>query len=92
MIVTPPSFTPLIARAQGDGVRTFVFRHYDLLVRASDAALPDEATSASLAKDPAAEIPVGLWGGHYCRAIWLPRWSGRWPRPLRITISPGMPA
>jgi NAD+ diphosphatase len=73
LIVTPPSFTPVLARASGAGVRTFVFRHYDLLVRASDAALPDEATSGALGHEPSAEIPVGLWGDDYCRAIWLPR-------------------
>jgi NAD+ diphosphatase len=73
LILTPASFTPVLARAQGAGVRTFVFRHYDLLVRASDAGLPDEATGAAIAHDPAAEVPVGLWEGDYCRAIWVPK-------------------
>ena len=73
MIVTPASFTPLITRAEGVGVRTFVFRHYDILVRTADAALPDEATTARLGHERAAEIPVGLWGKDYCRAIWVPK-------------------
>ncbi len=73
MIVTPASFTPTLARVEGAPLRTFVFRHYDLLVRASDATLPDEATSGRLGHDPSAEIPVGIWGSHYCRAIWVPK-------------------
>ena len=73
MIITPASFTPTLARVEGAPLRTFVFRNYDILVRASDAALPDEATSARLGHDPAAEIPVGIWGSDYCRAIWVPK-------------------
>ena len=73
MIVTPADFVPLIARAEGEGLRTFVFRHFDILVRASDGALPDEATVAKLGHDPAAEIPVGTWGKDYCRSIWVPK-------------------
>jgi len=73
LIVTPANFVPLVARAEGQGLRTFVFRHSDLLVRATDAALPDETTSGALGYDPSAEIPVGFWGKDYCRAIWLPK-------------------
>ena len=73
MIVTPRDFVPLLSRAEAEGLRTFVFRHYDILVRASDAALPDADATARLGHDPAAEIPVGLWGKDYCRAIWVPR-------------------
>ena len=73
MIVTPASFNPVLARVEGAAVRTFVFRHFDILVRASDGALPDEATAASLGHEPAAEIPVGLWGNEYCRSIWVPK-------------------
>jgi NAD+ diphosphatase len=73
LITTPASFTPTLARVEGAPLRTFVFRNYDILVHASDAALPDEATSARLGHDPAAEIPVGIWGSDYCRAIWVPK-------------------
>lgn len=73
MIVTPANFVPLLARAEGAGLRTFLFRHNELLVRASDTALPDEAAAAALGHDPACELPVGLWGEDYCRAIWVPK-------------------
>ena len=73
MIVTPATFTPALARAQGVDVRTFVFRHFDILVRASDATLPDEATCAGLGQEVSTEIPVGVWGGDYCRALWVPK-------------------
>src|SRR6185436_34742 len=73
LIVTPASFTPLLARAEGEGVRTFAFRQNELLVRTADAGLPDERTAARLGHDPSAELPIGLWGRDYCRAIWLPK-------------------
>jgi len=73
LIVTPASFTPLLARAEGDNIRTFAFRQNELLVRAADAGLPDAATAARLGPEPSAEVPVGLWGRDYCRAIWLPK-------------------
>jgi len=73
LIVTPASFMPVLAPAQAAGVRTFVFRHFDLLVREADAALPEVGVVEQLGHDPAAEIPVGLWEGAYCRAIWVER-------------------
>jgi NAD+ diphosphatase len=73
LIVTPSTFTSTLAPAPAAGIRTFVFRHFDLLVREADAALPDAQVISRVAHDPAAEIPVGLWGDHYCRAIWVDR-------------------
>ncbi len=72
MIVTPASFVPLVAAAQADDVRTFVFRKYELLVRESDAGLPDAQACERLAFDSACEVPVGLWERAYCRAAWVP--------------------
>jgi NAD+ diphosphatase len=75
LIVTPATFTPLLARAGGEGVRTFVFRGYELLVREEDTSLPDAATCEAIGYEPSAEVPVGLWGRDYCRAIWMPKSS-----------------
>lgn len=72
MIVTPAGFVPLLVPATSERIRTFAFRKYDLLVRESDAALPDAATAAGLRWEGVNEIPVGLWQGDYCRALWLP--------------------
>ena len=73
MVLVKRAGSILLARAEGERVRTFVFRQNELLVRLADAGLPDEDTTARLGHDPSAELPVGLWGRDYCRAIWLPK-------------------
>ena len=40
-------------------------------MRASDTTFPDGAAIDSLAHDPAAFHPVGLWNGRYCRTTWV---------------------
>ena len=75
MIRTPSGFTPLLTAQPAGEVRTFVFRGYEVLVRESDAALPDAVACAALPIEPSQEVPVGLWEGAYCRSIWVPKES-----------------
>jgi len=73
LIVTPPSFTPLLDPRHAPGARTFAFRGNEILIREPDLALPDEAILRALDVDPAALLPVGLYEGAYCQAAWLPK-------------------
>lgn len=72
MIVTPETFEPLLAPADGEAL-TFAFRGNELLIRSADAALPDAAALERVAPEPANIHPVGRWNGCYCRAAWLAR-------------------
>ena len=71
MIVTPASFTPLVAAVAHDRPMTFVFRGYDLLVRESDASVPDAAALKSLDIAADAVFPVGLLRKEYCCTAWV---------------------
>jgi NAD+ diphosphatase len=71
MIVTPPSFVPLLDPVDHGAPLTFAFRANELLIRESDAALPDAPALANLSIDPVNILPVGLWNGSYCRAAWV---------------------
>jgi NAD+ diphosphatase len=73
LIVTPPSFTPLLDPRDVPGARTFAFRGNEILIREPDLALPDEAILRALDVDPAALLPVGIYEGAYCRTAWLPK-------------------
>ncbi len=73
MIVTPPSFTPLLDPRDSAVARTFAFRGNEILLREPDLALPDGAILRALDVDPAALLPVGLHDGAYCQAAWLPK-------------------
>jgi NAD+ diphosphatase len=65
LIVTPKSFQPLLEAIDHPDPHTFVFRGSELLVRESDAGLPDAAALSALG---AVEfMPVGSWNGAYCR-------------------------
>ena len=52
---------------------TFAFRGYDLLVRESDAALPDAAAVKMLDLAPANVLPVGTLRKEYCCTAWVPK-------------------
>jgi len=73
LIVTPPSFTPLLDPRDSPGARTFAFRGNEILIREADLTLPDEGVLRALQVDPTALLPVGLHEGVYCRAAWLPK-------------------
>jgi NAD+ diphosphatase len=75
LIVTPPSFTPLAAPVAHDRPMTFAFRGYDLLVRESDAALPDAAALKALDLPPESVLPVGLLRKEYCCTAWVAKES-----------------
>src|SRR5829696_335221 len=71
MIATPPSFRPLVAQQDDENPQTFIFRGAELLVRESDAALPDAAGCEALRIDPAQLHPVGLLDSRYFRTGWV---------------------
>ena len=73
MIVTPDTFEPLLVPHEGPGAISFAFRGNELLVRSSDAALPEASALESLRPDPAVWQPIGRWNGRYCRATWVPK-------------------
>jgi NAD+ diphosphatase len=73
LIVTPASFSPLLAAVAHDRPRTFVFRGGELLVREADLALPDPAVVKTLDIGPSQLLPVGVHGKEYCAAAWVPR-------------------
>jgi NAD+ diphosphatase len=75
LIVTPSSFTPLTAPVAHDRPMTFAFRGFDLLVRESDAALPDAAAVKSLDIAPGNVFPVGLLRKEYCCTAYVPKES-----------------
>ena len=72
MISTPPSFTPLLEPRDVPDALTFAFRANEMLLREADLALPDVRAVAALGVDAADLLPVGLYGGRYCQAAWLP--------------------
>jgi NAD+ diphosphatase len=73
LIVTPPSFTPLLDPRDAPDARTFAFRGNEILIREPDLALPDAGSVRALGIEPAALLPVGLYEGAYCQAAWVPR-------------------
>ena len=73
MIVTPPSFEPLLDAIEHPAPRTFVFRGNDLLVHESTPALPAADAVDALALAQESLLPVGRWDGVYCRTGWVPR-------------------
>ena len=73
LIVTPASFSPLVAAVAHDRPRTFVFRGNELLVREDDLALPDPAVVKSLDIAPAQLLPVGVLDKEYCATAWVAR-------------------
>jgi NAD+ diphosphatase len=68
MLATPAGFVPLHAPQPAARTRVFVFRGDQLLVRAADLALPDDAALAALGVHPGDAYPVGLDGDCYCCA------------------------
>ena len=71
MIVTPPSFQPLVAPVDHASALTFAFRGTEMLVRSADLSLPDETTLEALGIDRVDLHPVGMFGDVYCRAVSL---------------------
>ena len=71
MIVTPPSFTPLLDPRDSERALAFAFRGNEMLLREPDLAIPDPAALAPLGVDAARLLPVGLYGETYCCAAWL---------------------
>lgn len=73
MIVTPPSFEPLLEPRAHPAPRSFVFRGSELLLAEGTIALPGPEVAAAIGLGDDAWLPVGLWDGTYCRAAWLPK-------------------
>ena len=73
MIVTPPSFSSLVAPVAHDNPRTFAFRGYEILVRESDFSLPDPAVLKAFDVAPENMFPVGVFRKEYCSTAWLPK-------------------
>lgn len=73
MIVTPATFTPVLAALEHPAPMTFLFRGDEVLVREGDFAFPDVPACESLGITAALCIPVGLLGGVYCRTASLPQ-------------------
>ncbi|HSN21995.1 MAG TPA: NAD(+) diphosphatase [Usitatibacter sp.] len=71
MISTPPSFTPLLHPHDAPDPLTFAFRGNEILIREPELALPGDAVVGALGVDESRLLPVGLYGGAYCRATWL---------------------
>lgn len=71
MLHTPPDFTALLAPRAAPRTLSFVFRRHELLMRADDLALADEATIGGLGIVDERMVPVGLLGDRYCRAVWV---------------------
>jgi NAD+ diphosphatase len=72
VLVTPPSFRPLVAPADHLEPITVVFRGGELLVRGGDASLPNGRDSAALGLDPGCIHPVGLLDQTYYCAAFVP--------------------
>ncbi len=72
MLVTPPTFSSLLAPVAHDRPRTFAFRGNQILVREADLALPDAAALKALDIPAENVLPVGLLDGEYCCAAWVP--------------------
>ncbi len=73
MIVTPPSFTSLVAPVAHDNPRTFTFRGYEVLLRESDLSLPDAAVVKALDVAPENMFPVGVFRREYFSTAWVPK-------------------
>lgn len=71
MITTPADFKPLVSPADHPSPASFVFRGDEILARAGNLALPDEAACAALSLSGEAFHPVGMLGETYCRTAWL---------------------
>lgn len=67
----PPDFTPLHAPRSHACAHAFIFRGHELLIRASDLALPDASVRAALDLPAARTFPVGMLGERYCAAAWV---------------------
>jgi NAD+ diphosphatase len=70
LIVTPRDFTPRLAPLEHERPRTFAFRGTQVLLRASDLALP-QASELDGIVDPTRVLPVGTLGDSYFRATWV---------------------
>lgn len=73
MIVTPSTFSSLVAPIAHDSPRTFVFRGNEMLWRDGDFSLPDPAVVKSLAIGAENVFPVGVHNKEYCAAAWVAR-------------------
>lgn len=73
MLVTPPDFQPLLVPREADRHYAFVFRGAELLLLDGDPTPPGLECCAALGLDADALLPVGVLGGHYCAAGWVPR-------------------
>ncbi len=71
MIVTPPSFTPVLDPRDAADARTFAFRGNEILLREPDLALPDATAVDALGVEREHLLPVGIYEGAYCQATWL---------------------
>jgi NAD+ diphosphatase len=78
MLATPPGFIPLHTPQPAARTRFFVFRGDQVLLHASDLALPeDERDVAEALGGPPNELyPVGLHGEYYCCAAALDAQAG----------------
>jgi NAD+ diphosphatase len=73
VIVTPPSFTPLLDPRDDADARTFAFRGNEILIRETDLALPEGRLVDALGVEREHLLPVGIYEGAYCQATWLAR-------------------
>ena len=73
MIVTPAAFEPLLAPVPHDAALTFAFRRHEILVTEEEMRLPTSVECAALPLGEENLQPVGMLGGVYCRAAWLPQ-------------------
>jgi NAD+ diphosphatase len=71
LIVTPATFSSLLAPVAHDRPRTFVFRGNELLLREADLALPDPSIVKALDIPPGHILPVGIHDMEYCAAAWI---------------------
>ncbi len=75
MLATPTGFIPLHAPQPAPRTRYFVFRGDQLLIRADDLALPENATHvmAALGQPVEESWAVGLHGEYYCCVVSVDR-------------------
>jgi NAD+ diphosphatase len=87
MITTPSGFYPLSEARNDPAPLTFAFRGDELLLADRGLALPDAPACIAHGIDAAQTLPVGAWGGAYCRAVALAAGAVARPgfafRPLR---------
>ena len=72
MLITPPSFIPLLSAQQHPSPLNFVFCGDELLVREEDLGLPNAGELAYWGASTQPMLPIGLLDGRYSQASWAP--------------------